>query len=140
MLADDHGGAQRGDGHRALGEDAAGLVAALQVMGELGVIVTETAQIDDLLHARLCSGPRRVARGHAVELGEVPTGTHRVHQPVDDVESCKGAVKRLAVQRVRLRDLDVGHLLEVGVGPSHDRADLRTLIAQLGDDAAPDVA
>ena len=140
MLADHHGGTQRRHRHRALHEDVPSLVTALQMVRQVGVLFAKTAQVDDLLHTRLLGGGCSVARSHAVELGEVAASAHRVHEPVDDVESLEGAVKRHAIKRITLHHLDVSNALEIGIGATHDRAHLGALITELGHEATTDVA
>ena len=85
--SDDHRRPELGDRHAMCGELGARLVAAGQVVGEVGGIVAQAAEVDDPRHA---GTPRRlgeVAGCLPVPLGKSPlTRPHRVRQVVGDVD------------------------------------------------------
>ena len=64
--SDDHRRPELGDRHAMCGELGAGLVAAGQVVGEVGGIVAQTAEVDDPRHA---GTPGRLARSCGLPAG-----------------------------------------------------------------------
>jgi hypothetical protein len=94
--ADDDRRAQRCHRHLAGLEDLGGLEPAAQVGRQIGPVVAQSAQVDDLRHL----GPRRLAgdRGCplAVELREVRRA-ERVDEVIHDVRSLERAPDGLAV-------------------------------------------
>ena len=99
--SDDHRRPELGDRHAMRGELGAGLVAAGQVVGEVGGIVAQAAEVDDPRHA---GTPRRlgeVAGCLPVALGESPfTRPHRVRQVVGDVDPLERHRQRRWVEEV----------------------------------------
>ena len=98
--ADDHGGAQRRHRSGARRECAAGLEAAAQVRREVGGVVPEASQVDDLPQARCRRRAGNRLGRDAVALLEVG-GSERVDEVVGDVRSCQRRPHRLGIGRFR---------------------------------------
>ena len=87
------------------GELGTGLVAAGQMVGEVGGIVTQTAEVDDPRHAGSLRRPGEVAGCLPVPLGESPfTRAHRVRQVVGDVDALERHRQRRRVEEVGCDD------------------------------------
>ena len=92
------------------------------------------------LRVGLRGGGCRIARCHAIEFGKIASGTHRMHQPVDDVETDEGTIERFAIEGIPVRHLDVGDLFKIRIGATNDGADVCPLVAQLRHEATSNVA
>ena len=98
---DDHSRPELGDRHAVCGELGARLVAAGQVVGEVGRIVAQTAEVDDPRHAGTLRRLREVAGCLPIPLSEFPfTRTHRVSQVVGDVDPLERRRQRRRVEQV----------------------------------------
>ena len=98
---DDHRRPELGDRHAVCGELGARLVAAGQVVGEVGRIVAQTAEVDDPRHAGPPRGLCEVARCLPIPISE-PTfaRAHRVRQVVGDVDPLERRLQRRRVEQV----------------------------------------
>ena len=98
---DDHRRPELGDRHAMCGELGAGLVAAGQVVGEVGGIVAQTAEVHDPRHAGTLRRLGEVAGCLPVPVGELPfTRPHRVRQVVRDVDPLERQWQRRWVEEV----------------------------------------
>ena len=131
------------DRHRTAGEDPADVVAALQVAGQLRVVVAaEAAEVHDPLDR---GAGRRVAEGGgrlAVARREVGPAAHRVDEVVGRVDTVHGALERRRVGHVAPHDLDPASPLLVADlgGVAGEAADRVAGGEELGNEPAADVA
>ena len=98
--ADDDGGPQRRHRNGPGREDGAGLGPAPQVCREVGRVIAEPAEIDDLGDARPLGLGRDVLGHPPIELGEVARA-ERVDEVIGDVDALERAARRFAVGQVR---------------------------------------
>ena len=111
--AHDHGRAELEQRRPRLGEDAPGLVPALEVLGELALVVAEAAEVDHAFHARGQRRPRRrPARRRRRAPGSRPRppvpssapGSRRPSRPRAPARASRGAARRPRPRRGRASD------------------------------------
>ena len=105
-MADDDPGAQRGDRDAGRAEQALDLAPALQVRGQVVVVVAEPAEVDDLVAASASAAacaklPRRRRRRARRSRASV----ERVHQVVRRIAACCCSRERGLVVDVGLHRL-----------------------------------
>ena len=105
--ADDDGGAKLDDGDAARSEHVTGFHAALEMGRERPCAAGQSAQIHDPLHACARGGASEVVGGAAIDVREVGSAAHRVHQVIRGVHAGERPVERRFVEAISLDDLSV---------------------------------
>ncbi len=81
-------------------------MAAPKVLGELGVLWPEAAEVHDAREASVVSGFAEVGGALAVDLGEFLPFAHRMDEVEGGVTPGRRLLHRFRIQHVRLDDLD----------------------------------
>ena len=106
----DHGGPEKGGGHRPGLEDPGHLVAGAQVLAEAGIVGTaQAAQINDPLKLGRARGPDHVQGALTVGVAEAPgVGQHRVDQVKGRAAAPGGPLQGVIIQDVPLGQFQQG--------------------------------
>ena len=139
--SDDHRCPELGDRHAVRRELGTGLVAARQVVREVGRVVAQATEVDDLRYVGACRGMREGASRPTVPLGKPGlAGTHRVGQVVGDLDPLERSRQRRWVEEVagdHLRSREPGC---EGAGIAAHQDEVVTPRLEQRNEAAPDVA
>jgi hypothetical protein len=139
--ADDHRRPELRDGDAVGRQLGAGLVAAGQVVREIGLVVAQAAEVNDPRDAGPPCLAGEVAGGPAIPLGEpVLAGTHRVGQVVGDLDPLERRGQGGRVQQVGGDDAVVGEARRQRSRVAAHEDQVVAARPQQGDEAPADVA